>query len=134
LSQQEKTELLLDNELCETASTLGDFNKKYRGIESAKDVIDAIDKLTIDAAVQLGISDDYGSIENDKFADFVIFNENPLDCNLPRFRDLNAAMTVIHGNVVYDSNEDNPENWHQKLKQRQQEQEQIMLEEGEFDF
>lgn len=121
LSQEEKTELILDNELCETTSTLGDYNKKYRGIESAKDVTDAIEKLTIDAAVQLGISDDYGSIENDKHADFVIFDENPLDCNLPRFRGLNASMTVIDGKIAYNAKTDHPEQWQKILKERQNE-------------
>jgi len=131
LSQEEKTELLLDNELCEAASTLGDFKKKYRGIESAKDIIDAIDKLTIEAAVQLGISDDYGSIENDKKADFVIFKENPLDCNLPRFRDLAAYMTVIDGNIVYDAGADNTERWYEILKEDQQAMQDEMLLEDE---
>ena len=111
LSQEEKTELLLDNELCETSPTLGDFTKKFRGIETAKSVSDAIDKLTIEAAVQLGVSEQYGSIETDKKADFVIFRENPLDCNLPRFQGLSAAMTVIDGKIVYDAEKDNPAKW-----------------------
>ena len=129
LSQEEKTELLLDNELCEAISTTGDFNKKYRGIESAKDVLDAMDKLTIDAAVQLGIGDDFGSVENEKAADFVIFDENPLDCNLPRFRSLNAAMTVIGGKIVYDAAKDDPSGWQETLKETQRDQEQMLLEE-----
>ena len=121
LSQEEKTELILDNELCETVSTLGDYNKKYRSIESAQDVTDAIDKLTIDAAVQLGISEDYGSIENEKHADFVIFEENPFDCNLPRFRSLCASKTVIDGKIVFDAKSDHPEKWQALLKERQNE-------------
>jgi len=129
LSQEEKTELILDNELCETTSTLGDYNKKYRGIESAKDVTDAIDKLTIDAAVLLGISDDYGSIENDKFADFVIFDENPFDCNLPRFRSLCSSKTVIGGEIVYDAKSDNTEKWQEILKERQNEMNERTLDE-----
>jgi predicted amidohydrolase YtcJ len=133
LSQEEKTELLLDNDLCETISTLGDFNKRYRGIENAKDVTDAIDKLTIDAAVLLGVSDDYGSIESGKQADFVIFRENPLECNLPRFRAMDCRMTVLGGNVVYDSEIDDPEKWYSHLRQKQKElQEQELLEEENF--
>ena len=120
LTQEEKTGLLLDNELCESSSTLGDFNKRYSGTEDAKDVMDAIDKLTMDAAVTLGISDDYGSIENGKRADFVIFKDDPLDCNLPRFRDLPASMTVIGGNIVYEAGTDGYEKWLETLRFRQE--------------
>ena len=132
LTEQEKIELLHNNEVCEAIPTLGDFHKKYRNIDNADDVADAIDKLTIDAAVQLGISDEYGSIENGKRADFVIFKENPLSGDLQRFRGLSAAMTVIEGNIVYEAGEDNPESWQAILKEGQQEiQKQILLEEEE---
>jgi len=130
LSQEEKTELLLDNELCESVPTLGDFTQKYKSIENVSDVADAIDKLTIDAAVTLGISDDFGSIESGKYADFVIFRENPFECNMPRFRALDCHMTVIGGNVVYDADRDDPKNWNEALKETQQQiQEQLSLEE-----
>ncbi|MCL2436981.1 MAG: amidohydrolase family protein [Clostridiales bacterium] len=121
LSAEEKMELHIDNELCEIAPTLGDFNQKYRGIESAENVNDAIEKLTIDAALQLGISDDFGSVEVGKYADFVLFENNPLDCDLPTFRGLPAKMTVIGGEVVYNAKEDRPEDWNEILKERQQE-------------
>jgi N-acetylglucosamine-6-phosphate deacetylase len=131
-SRHEQTDLLSDNDLCEAISTIGDFNKKYRSIEYAKDVSDAIDKLTIDAAVQLGISDDYGSIQNDKRADFVIFDENPLDCDLQKFRNLSARMTVINGKIVYDAGADTPESWQDILKaELNDQQEQVLLEEYE---
>ena len=133
LSEEERTELIPDDELlCEAEPTLGDFNQKYRGIKSAEDVIDVIDQLTIDAAIELGISDDFGSVEVGKFADFVIFEENPLDWNLSGFHDLKAWMTVIGGDVVYNSKEDNPGDWHEILKSRQQELHNQMLEEEAF--
>jgi len=132
LSQEEKTELFLDNALCETFSTLGNFNMRYRGLETAKDVKDAIDKLTIDAAVLLGISDDFGSVEAGKHADFVVFKENLLEYNLPRFKELDCRMTVIDGNIVYNVDGDEPKNWHSDLKERQREmQEEISMEEDE---
>jgi len=132
LNQEEKTELLLDNDLHETFSTLGDFNQKYRSTEYAKNVKDAIDKLTLDAAVLLGISDDYGSVESGKRADFVVYDENLLDCNLPRFRGLDSRMTIIDGEIVYDAARDIPSIWHTKLKERVQEmQEQMALDDEE---
>ena len=132
LSQEEEAELLLDSELRGTFSTLGDFNKRHRGVEDAKDLMDAIDKLTIDAADLLGISDDFGSVEIGKRADFAIYKENLKGYSLPDFLTLDCRMTVMDGDIVYDADEDNPKKWHLYLKERQREmQEQISMEEDE---
>ena len=48
-------------------------------ISSAKSVAEAVDMLTLEAAHKLGLGDGFGSIEAGKHADFVIFDENPLE-------------------------------------------------------
>ena len=76
----------------------------------------ALDMLTIDAAIQLGVNNEYGSIEKGKHADFAIFNENPLDADdLSVFRSLKAVMTVIEGQIVYDAENDDRAQWHSIL-------------------
>ena len=89
-------------------------------IESAKSVEEAVDMLTVNAALLLGIGNDFGSIEKGKHADFVIFDENPLDCRtLADFKKLHSAMTVIDGNVVYDAEEDDMSQWFSMLTMQQ---------------
>lgn len=89
-------------------------------IENAKSVEDALDMLTVNAALQLGIGSEYGSIEKGKHADFAIFDENPLDCRtLAEFKKLHAVMTVINGNVVYDAEEDDMSQWFSMLTMQQ---------------
>lgn len=91
-------------------------------IESAKSVEEAIEMLTINAAQQLGISADYGSIEKGKSADFAIFDENPFDAKtLSDFKKLKAAMTVIGGAVVYDAEKDDFSSWNLTLNQPEEE-------------
>jgi predicted amidohydrolase YtcJ len=89
-------------------------------ISEAKSVREAVDLLTIDAAHKLGIYDSFGSIEAGKHADFVIFDENPLDAKtLMEFKKLQAAMTIIDGNVVYDAKEDDMSQWFAMLTTQQ---------------
>jgi predicted amidohydrolase YtcJ len=83
-------------------------------------VEEAVDMLTINAALQLGISDEYGSIERGKRADFVIFDENPLDAKtLSEFKKLRSVMTIIGGTVVYDAEEDDMSQWFAMLTEQQ---------------
>lgn len=87
----------------ESPGTIDKMTTDWLCIKNAKNVEEAIDMLTIDAAIQLGINNIFGSIEKGKHADFVIFNENPLDADdLSAFKALRSAMTVIEGQVVYE--------------------------------
>ena len=72
---------------------------------------EAVDKLTLEAAEWLGISETRGSVTVNKKADFVIFREDPLACELNEFYNLSAAMTVLDGNIVFDAEEDTLEEW-----------------------
>jgi predicted amidohydrolase YtcJ len=74
-TEEERMELLLDNDTCETDFTLGDFKRKYTSLKGVENTFDAVDKLTIDAASHIGISEDFGSIDIDKHADFVVFDD-----------------------------------------------------------
>jgi len=127
LTSDEKRELLLDSELCEAASTLGDFSKRCTCAECATDVKEAIYKLTVDAATELGVSNSFGSIEVGKKADFVIFKKDPMNDSLQSFLDLDAEMTVVAGRIVYDAKQDHPEEWHDALKSRQEQIEELLL-------
>ena len=71
-------------------------------IEYAKSIEEAIDALTIDAAIQLGIDQSFGSIEKGKHADFVVFEENPFEAeNMDELKKLEPVMTVIDGKIIY---------------------------------
>lgn len=69
-------------------------------------VSDAIDQLTTKAAEILGRSDEFGSIEQGKIADFTVFEENPFDSNLENFSKMHAALTVIDSQIAYDVDEE----------------------------
>ena len=104
----------------ESVLTLGPAENKWLCIENAKSVEEAVDMLTIDAAVQLGIGGEYGSIEKGKHADFVIFDENPLDAKtLSEFKKLRSVMTIVGGTVVYDAEEDDMSQWFAMLTEQQ---------------
>jgi len=68
---------------------------------------EAIDHLTVVAAEVIGMGDQLGSIEGGKLADFVIFDENPLEQDLKILPRLHATMTVLGGEIVYDAEAEN---------------------------
>jgi predicted amidohydrolase YtcJ len=106
-------------DITETVCTLTPDND-WLCIENAKSVEEAVEMLTVNAALQLGISSEFGTIERGKHADFVIFDENPLACRtLADFKKLHSAMTVIDGNVVYDAEEDDMSQWFSMLTMQQ---------------
>ncbi|MDD3170007.1 MAG: amidohydrolase family protein, partial [Eubacteriales bacterium] len=106
--------------IAESTVTLGAAKDDWRCIENAKTVEEAVEKLTVNAALQLGISSDYGSIEKGKHADFVIFDENPLEAaSLAAFKNRKAAMTVIDGVIVYDAKEHDRSQWDSMLTMQQ---------------
>lgn len=106
----------------ESPITYGRTDDDWLCIENAKTIEEAVDMLTIDAAVQLGINNNFGSIEKGKRADFVIFDENPFEAaNLDAFKKIKSAMTIINGEVVYDANEDDISEWHSLLMPQEDE-------------
>lgn len=68
-------------------------------------VQEAIDQLTIRAAELIGAEGSLGSIEQGKRADFTVFEENPFDRGFQNFAYMQASLTVIDGQIVYDLDE-----------------------------
>ncbi len=105
-------EMCLDNVYFQP-STKCDPLDEYGALEGSTSVEEIIDRLTMDAAVSLGISDKLGSIEAGKLADFTVYEENPFEVIKPSlFKKLSAEMTVIEGQIVYDAEEDNMQEWY----------------------
>lgn len=89
-------------------------------LDNVNSVEAAIDLLTIDAAILLGEFEKFGSIEKGKVADFVVFDENPLECaSVNAFRKLSSSMTVLNGQIVYDVEEDLASEWYDLLLSQQ---------------
>lgn len=105
-------EMCLDNVFFQP-STRCEPSNEYAAIEGALSVEEILDRFTMDAAVSLGVSDKLGSIEVGKYADLVVFEENPFDVMKPAmFKKLSAVMTILAGYVVYDVEEDNMQEWY----------------------
>ncbi len=117
---KELSDACYQNDITESVLTLGTPDIDWRCIENAGSVEEAVDMLTINAAMQLGIGNEIGSIEKGKHADFVIFNENPLEAKtLSDFKRLRSVMTVMDGAIVYDGEEDDTSQWHSILNRPQ---------------
>ena len=112
-------EMCLDNVYFQP-STKCDPLDEYGALEGSTSVGEIIDRLTMDAAVSLGISDKLGSIEAGKLADFTVYEENPFEVIKPSlFKKLSAEMTVIEGQIVYDAEEDNMQEWYNLMSSMQ---------------
>lgn len=104
-----------------------DHEKKYRylGPEEDPDIFSEeitssdmdgyIRQLTVDASYQIGIRENLGSVEVGKKADFTVFEEDPLQKEkLPE-----AFMTILNGDIVYDSEEDDINEWYELMTSQQ---------------
>lgn len=89
-------------DISETDLTSGTWDDLWACIKNARTPEEAVDMLTVDAAMQLGTGG--GSIEKGRYADFAVFETNPLEAqSLDDFKNLRSVMTVIHGSIVYGS-------------------------------
>ena len=76
---------------------------------SITDIEEAIEHLTMEAAEMIGMGDLLGSIEKDKYADFAVFSENPLERRPGELSRLYCDMTVVEGEIVHDVDAENDE-------------------------
>ena len=68
--------------------------------ETAANVEQLIDRLTIDAAAALGLGDQLGSIQKGMAADFTVLTKDPYQGSIEAFHDRKVAFTVLNGKVV----------------------------------
>lgn len=62
---------------------------------------DALKAVTIDAAYQLKMDDKVGSIQEGKYADFAIVNQNPMKTDAYKIRDIQVNETWVNGQQVF---------------------------------
>ena len=61
----------------------------------------ALKAMTIHSAWQIKMEDKIGSIKKDKYADFVILAENPLEVSFDKIKDIQILETIVNGNTIY---------------------------------
>ncbi|QWE30256.1 amidohydrolase [Polynucleobacter sp. Adler-ghost] len=61
----------------------------------------ALKAVTIDAAYQLKMDDKIGSIQEGKYADFAIVNQNPMKTDAYKIRDIEVNETWVNGKQVF---------------------------------
>ena len=69
---------------------------------------------TLGAAEKLALLDRIGTLEPGKYADFAVFDRNPLNAPYP----MEAVMTFLSGNLVFDREEDTAEEWNRTLHEQ----------------
>ncbi|KAF1076733.1 amidohydrolase [Halodesulfovibrio sp. MK-HDV] len=84
---------------------IGIANSLKMGKTGLPDVHSAINAYTINAAESLGISDITGSITVGKSADFAILEQDITQLSADDIADTEILMTVLQGEVVFDSEE-----------------------------
>ena len=70
-------------------------------LDEAITIEQALRMMTIDAAYALFMEEKIGSLKPGKFADMVVFSENPLTVNPDSLIDLEVLMTMVGGQVEY---------------------------------
>ena len=88
-----------------------DTHFEYELLPAAGTVEDKIRIRTVLAAEKLGLSHLLGSVSEEKYADFTVFEDDPLLKPLIRGEMPDADMTVIAGEIVYDAADDNSSIW-----------------------
>ncbi len=66
----------------------------------------ALEAYTVNAAYQLGMEDDGGTLDVGKLADFVVLDRNPLEIDPTKIRHVRVVATVMGGRITYS---DTPE-------------------------
>lgn len=72
------------------------------GKEHRLSVYDALKAVTIYAAYQYGEESTKGSIEENKYADFVILDKNPLKVPVEQLTDIKVTNTIFRDEILYE--------------------------------
>ncbi len=84
--------------LMQTAITRRSREGTAIGEAEALSPIQALRSMTINAAWQLGMEGEIGSLEAGKRADLVIVDRNPLNTPVNEWRDIQVVQTILDGN------------------------------------
>jgi predicted amidohydrolase YtcJ len=104
------SDLHLGSEIEQTNPLFGVWNcikrESFRGniIEPEESIglDEALRMHTLDAAAVLGREDDIGSLEESKFADVVVFDEDPHDVTVDQLREIRVDKVLVGGATVYE--------------------------------
>ncbi|MGN0154158.1 MAG: amidohydrolase [Lachnospiraceae bacterium] len=89
-------------EVAYTRRTLGRPETPYLGTtEDSMPILESLRGYTIDAAYQVHMEDKLGSIEAGKYADLVVLEQNPYEIDPYKIHEIDVAMTIMDGKVVY---------------------------------
>jgi predicted amidohydrolase YtcJ len=72
-----------------------------------------LEEDTVRAAERLGLAAECGSIEPGKWADMAVFEDDP---TASATISPTTRMTIVNGQIVYDSQNDSPEKWNRKIR------------------
>jgi predicted amidohydrolase YtcJ len=76
-------------------------NNKILGENQKINVLDALKAITINGAYQYFEEDKKGSIKEDKLADLVVLNSNPLKVEKEKIRDIEVLETIKSGKTIF---------------------------------
>ena len=71
--------------------------------ETVDDLLAVIKMHTINAAYQMHMERDTGSIEVGKYADLIVLNQNLFEVPTERISDTTVVQTILGGKVVYSA-------------------------------
>lgn len=72
-------------------------------------VLDALKAVTSYAAYQYSEENEKGTIEEGKYADFVVLDKNPLETEKEKLSDIKVVMTIKENKVIYKSRDNENE-------------------------
>lgn len=93
-------DVLSDKEIYEFVSEEDVVLWKDLDPNTASSLEQLIERLTVDAALALGLETQLGSIQKGLAADFTVFPKDPYKGSLDAFRDMKVSFTVVNGQIV----------------------------------
>lgn len=73
--------------------------------ELAMTLPEALRGYTIGSARVEGFDDRIGTLELGKYADIVVMDRNPFDCDATELKDMRAVLTIFDGRIVYSDSD-----------------------------